>query len=124
MALPHLAQRAKTLIELSAAAVFLIQAPSFPLVEGKAQKILVNGGIEVLRNIQDSLGEINAWDAETLETALRARGEELELGFGKIAQPLRAALCGSTASPGIFDVLVTLDRDETLARIQRAVEQE
>ena len=74
--------------------------------------------------IQDSLGEINAWDAETLELALRARGEELELGFGKIAQPLRAALCGSSASPGIFDVLVILDRDESLARIQRAVEQE
>ena len=124
MALPHLAQRAKTLIELSAAAVFLIQAPSFPLDEGKAQKILAKGGIEVLRNIQDNLGEINTWDAETLEAALRARGEELELGFGKIAQPLRAALCGSTASPGIFDVLVILEKDESLARIQRAVEQE
>jgi len=124
LALPHLAQRAKTLIELSATAVFLIQAPSFPLVERKAQKILVNGGIEVLRNIQDSLVEINAWNPDTLEATLRARAEELELGFGKIAQPLRAALCGSTASPGIFDVLVILDRDESLARLQRAVEQE
>ncbi len=124
LALPHLAQRAKTLIELSDTAVFLIQAPSFPLIERKAQKILVNGGIEVLRNIQDTLVEINAWNPDTLEATLRARAEELELGFGKIAQPLRAALCGSTASPGIFDVLVFLDRDESLARLQRAVEQE
>ena len=124
LALPHLAQRAKTLIELSDTAVFLIQAPSFPLIERKAQKILVNGGIEVLRNIQDTLVEINAWNPDTLEATLRARAEELELGFGKIAQPLRVALCGSTASPGIFDVLVILDRDESLARIQRAIEQE
>ncbi len=43
--------------------------------------------------------------------------EEQGLGLGKLAQPLRAALTGQTTSPGIFDVLVLLGRDESLARI-------
>lgn len=123
LALPHLVQRAKTLVELSSAAVFLIKAPTYPLDEEKAQKTLLNGGIDVLRQIQDNLDGVTSWNAESLEAALRARGEELELGFGKIAQPLRAALCGSMASPGIFDVLVILGREESLARIQRAIDQ-
>ena len=47
----------------------------------------------------------------------KALAEELDLGFGKLAQPMRAALTGTTTSPGIYDVLVLLGRDESLARI-------
>ncbi|RYE53591.1 MAG: hypothetical protein EOP18_08855, partial [Rhizobiaceae bacterium] len=52
-----------------------------------------------------------------LEASLKAMAEEVGLGLGKLAQPLRAALTGQTTSPGIFDVLVLLGRDESLARI-------
>ena len=59
----------------------------------------------------------NDWTLESLEASLKAMAEELGLGLGKLAQPLRAALTGQTTSPGIFDVLVLLGRDESLARI-------
>ena len=52
-----------------------------------------------------------------MSASLKEMAEELELGLGKLAQPLRAALTGRTTSPGIFDVLVLLGRDESLARI-------
>jgi glutamyl-tRNA synthetase len=57
------------------------------------------------------------WTSEALEASLKAFAEELGLGLGKLAQPLRAALTGQTTSPGIFDVLVLLGREESLARI-------
>ena len=57
------------------------------------------------------------WDTETLENAVRQVAEALGLKLGQVAQPLRAALTGRRTSPGIFDVLVLLGRDESLARI-------
>jgi glutamyl-tRNA synthetase len=57
------------------------------------------------------------WDAASVEAAIREVAEGHEVKLGKLAQPLRAALTGSTTSPGIFDVLALLGRDESLARI-------
>jgi len=57
------------------------------------------------------------WTIAALEANLNAYAQELGLGLGKLAQPLRAALTGQTTSPGIFDVLVLLGREESLARI-------
>ena len=116
-AVPHIVQRAKTLVDLSALALFLVVAPTFPLTEAKADKILKNGGTEVLGSIVETLRSISDWTEENLDAGLRRRAEELELGFGKLAQPLRVALTGSTASPGIFDVMVILGRDESLSRV-------
>ena len=67
--------------------------------------------------------EVAQWDAGSLEAALRALAHEVGLGdkAGKLFQPLRVALTGSSASPGIFDVLVLLGRERSLARIRRAV---
>ena len=60
---------------------------------------------------------LDDWSAEALEASLKEMAEHLGLGLGKLAQPLRAALTGQTTSPGIFDVLALLGRDESLARI-------
>jgi glutamyl-tRNA synthetase len=98
-------------------ALFLAVAPTFPLTEAKAEKILKNGGTKVLGSIVETLRSISDWTEENLDAGLRRRAEELELGFGKLAQPLRVALTGSTASPGIFDVMVILGRDESLSRV-------
>jgi glutamyl-tRNA synthetase len=57
------------------------------------------------------------WSAEALESAVRGVSEEAGVGLGKVAQPLRAALTGRTTSPGIFDVLLLLGREESLARL-------
>ena len=119
--LPQMLQRVKTIVALSKASLFLVQAPKFPLKEVKAEKVLLNGGYNVLIEIQDTLIDLADWNADTLETALRSRGEELELSFGKIAQPLRGAICGSTVSPGIFDVLAILGREDSLARIDCSI---
>jgi glutamyl-tRNA synthetase len=63
------------------------------------------------------LDTVTPWDLESLEAAARAFAEAGDLKLGAIAQPLRAALTGSHASPGIFEVMAILGRDETLGRI-------
>ena len=68
------------------------------------------------------LQNASAWQTEALEDAARTFAEDEGLKLGKVAQPLRAALTGRAVSPGVFDVLVTLGRDETLARIADAAE--
>jgi glutamyl-tRNA synthetase len=62
-----------------------------------------------------------AWDAATMEHELRALADARSVGAGKILQPLRVALVGQSASPGIFDVLVLLGRERSLARLDRAL---
>jgi len=57
---------------------------------------------------------------EAIEEKIRSVAEDAELGLGKVAQPLRAALTGRTTSPGIFDVLFLLGKDETLLRLSDA----
>ena len=58
------------------------------------------------------------WSAETTEAAMRAFVEQNGLKLGSVAQPLRVALTGKTTSPGIFDVLAVLGREQCLARLQ------
>ena len=63
-----------------------------------------------------------AWDADALEASLRGLAAERGVGAGKVFQPLRLALTGVPASPGIFDVLLILGRDRSLRRVERAIE--
>ena len=64
-----------------------------------------------------ALGALAEWDSASLEAAIRGVAEDGGVKLGKLAQPLRVALTGRTTSPGIFDVLALLGRDESLARI-------
>lgn len=115
-AMPVLKTRAKTLDELAEGAGFLFAKPPLEMTD-KAAKFLDDDGRARLRLISNALSGENDWTMEALEATTKALAEDLDLGFGKIAQPLRAALTGTTTSPGIFDVLVLLGRDESLARI-------
>ena len=72
----------------------------------------------MLAGIAPKLEALPDWSLDDLESAVRAFAEEKELKLGKVAQPLRAALTGTTTSPGIFDVLAVLGKDESLARIK------
>jgi len=76
---------------------------------------------DLLHATRDALAATQAWEAIQLEESLRALAESRGIAAGKIFQPLRVALTGLTASPGIFDVLVMLGRDRSLARIDDAV---
>lgn len=115
-AMPVLKVRAKDLNELAAGAAFLFAQRPLAL-EDKAAALLTDDARSLLGAIEIRLRPIADWTIDALEASLKAMAEELGLGLGKLAQPLRAALTGQTTSPGIFDVLVLLGRDESLARI-------
>ena len=115
-AMPVLKVRAKDLNELTASAFFLFAERPLA-IDAKAEALLTGEARNLLAAICNRLGAENDWTSEGLEATLKRMAEEMGLGLGKLAQPLRAALTGQTTSPGIFDVLVLLGRDESLARI-------
>ena len=113
--LPALAARARTLLDLLEPAGFLLA--SRPLApDPKAAALLDAEARARLGRLAASLRE-EAWTAGALETAVRRFAEEEGVKLGAAAQPLRAALTGSAASPPIFDVMVALGKDEALARL-------
>ena len=116
-AMPGLKERAKTLIELMAGAKFLFATRPLPM-DDKAKAILADGGTAALREILPVVSSVTEWKAPVLEAAVKAHAESAGFKLGKIAQPLRAALTGASTSPGIFDVLEVLGREESLARLE------
>jgi glutamyl-tRNA synthetase len=115
-AMPVLKVRAKDLKELAEGSGFLFAMRPLVMSE-KASALLTTEGRERLAAVHERLSGQTDWTLEGLEATLKAMAEHLNLGLGKLAQPLRAALTGQTTSPGIFDVLVLLGREESLARI-------
>ncbi|MEL7444992.1 MAG: glutamate--tRNA ligase [Pseudomonadota bacterium] len=115
-AMPVLKTRAKNTLELAEGAGFLFATRPLEMTE-KAAKLLDEDGRGRLRLLSQRLSQENHWTIEALEASTKALAEELGLGLGKLAQPMRAALTGTTTSPGIFDVLVLLGREEALARL-------
>jgi glutamyl-tRNA synthetase len=75
-----------------------------------------------LQAVHDALAAVEPWTTEGIDAALRGTAETLGVGLSKVAQPLRVALVGQAASPGIDFVVHTLGRDRTLGRIVRARE--
>ncbi|MDX6585704.1 MAG: nondiscriminating glutamyl-tRNA synthetase [Solirubrobacterales bacterium] len=95
---------------------------SEPVDDEKArQKFLGPEGIETLKAVHAALESVPEWSAETLEEALSEVVERLEMKPGAVYQPIRVAITGSTISPGIFDSLALLGRDETLNRLLRVI---
>ncbi|MBT2186951.1 glutamate--tRNA ligase [Sphingobium nicotianae] len=114
--MPELQPRAKTVIELLEGAAFLFVARPIPVDEAAA-KLLDDNARTLLKTVADRLRALPEWTLEEIETVVRTVAEDAGLGLGKVAQPLRAALTGRTTSPGIFDVLLHLGREETLGRL-------
>jgi len=115
-AMPVLKTRAKNLDDLAEGAGFLFANRPLTMTE-KAAKLLDEEARTRLTSIVSALSAENDWTIEALEATTKSLAERLELGLGKLAQPMRAALTGTTTSPGIFDVLVLLGREESLARL-------
>jgi glutamyl-tRNA synthetase len=115
-AMPSLKERAKTLIELIDSAYYIFA--DRPLeIDAKAAALLTPENRLLIGRLRVALWEVKNWTAEETETAMRAFADQNGLKFGAVAQPLRAALTGRATSPGIFDVLAVLGRDESLARL-------
>jgi glutamyl-tRNA synthetase len=118
-AMPVLTPRAKDLNELAEGAAFLFK--SVPLdMDEKAALLLAGEARDLLGRVHPALAETGDWTAEATEQAVREVAETSGVKLGQVAQPLRAALTGRATSPGIFDVLVLLGREESLARIASA----
>tara|TARA_R110002020_G_scaffold36894_99_gene111319 strand:+ start:559 stop:1980 length:1422 start_codon:yes stop_codon:yes gene_type:complete len=116
-ALGGLKERAKTLTDLLESAAYVwAQRPLD--VDEKAAKVLDADARAHLGALADTFAALDDWTAAGTEAAVRAYAEQHELKLGKVAQPLRCALTGRTTSPPVFDVLETLGRDESLARIR------
>ncbi len=115
-AMPVLKIRAKSINDLAAGAAFLFDARPLALDAG-ASALLTADSQSILVQAQTALTALADWSATALEEAVRRVAEDAGLGLGKVAQPLRAALTGRSTSPGIFDVLVLLGRDESLGRL-------
>ena len=117
--MPELKLRPKTLAELASNALFLV-APRPLRPEAQAAKLLTAEARGMLAELASYLDGI-AWWRDALEDRIRGFADEKAMKLGAVAQPLRGALTGSLASPGIFMVMEVLGREETLGRIADAV---
>jgi glutamyl-tRNA synthetase len=115
-AMPELKARAHDLNQLADGAGFLFASRPIEPDPGAAALLTPEAGA-LLGNAHRALSALADWDAGSVEAAIREVAEGAGVKLGKLAQPLRAALTGRTTSPGIFDVLALLGREESLARI-------
>jgi len=114
--IPALKERSRTLLDLIEGARFLWAERPIKL-DDKAAKLLDADGRAMLSKLAPVLRSCTGWDAACLEAAVRAFAETEGLKLGKVAQPLRAALTGSSVSPPVFDVMAVLGEEEALSRI-------
>jgi glutamyl-tRNA synthetase len=120
-AMPELKARAHDLNQLADGARFLFSKR--PLEVDEAAAALLTGDARtLLGSAHRVLAALAEWDAASVEAAIREVAEGHGVKLGKLAQPLRAALTGRTTSPGIFDVLALLGKEESLARIADQME--
>lgn len=114
--MPGLKQRAQTLVELADNALFYVRDRPIPMAPA-AEALLSDGARARLKRLRERLSQAKDWEAGALEAEVRTFAEADQVPLGQVAQPLRAALTGSKVSPGIFEVMATLGRDEVIGRL-------
>jgi glutamyl-tRNA synthetase len=122
--MPSLKDRAKTIVELSENAAFYAVDGAVPMSD-KAAKLLNVASLGYLADLRGVFDGFADWNADALEGAVRAYTEARQdqgLKLGAVAQPLRAALTGSAASPPVFEVMEVLGREESLARLSQVLD--
>ena len=112
-----LKERAKTLIELAVSSAFYVTDGVTSFNE-KAQSLIDSAPEGLFAELANSLEALDSWTEEDVDASVRETAEKLDLKLGKVAQPLRAVLTGSNSSPGIFDVMIVLGKEQTLKRIR------
>ena len=110
---------ARTLADIDQKSRFIFLDNEKIEYDSKAVKkvLLKNDGLAILQIVRDKLAVMAQFTEEAIENMLRSLAEEKQLGLGKVAQPLRVAICGTTVSPPIFDSVNMLGKEKTLARI-------
>jgi len=120
-AIETLQSRSKTVVEMAESAGFYFK-DEIVLEEKAAKKFLKKGALPTLGLTVQYMEALETFTKKNLEAALTKVMEETELKFGKIAQPLRVALTGTTVSPGIFEMILALGKEKTITRIKKAME--
>jgi glutamyl-tRNA synthetase len=113
-------EKMQTLAEFPALADFVFEAPT-EYDEKAWAKVMRDGATDNLARAREALAGVDPFDVPHVEEALNSLVDELEVKPGKLFQPIRVALTGTTVSPGIFETVAVLGRDEALARIDRAL---
>jgi glutamyl-tRNA synthetase len=121
-ALPFVKDRAKTTLELADQTAFVLKTRPIE-IEAKGLDLLAGEAGERIGRLRDRLALFESWDVFALEAELKAFAEEEAVGFGKIGPPARAALTGGSASPDIARTLAALGREESLGRLNDALQQ-
>lgn len=114
-----LKERAKTIIELCQNSIIYAQKRPLSYTE-KAASLIDDAAKQQIKEIASRFLQIEDWKQDQIESAIREQAEAKGLKLGKVAQPLRAALTGTTVSPSIFEVMEIFGQDETLARLNDA----
>ena len=112
--------RSKTLKDMAAQALFYY-AEDITYEEQAAKKFLKPAALEPIRVLIDQLKKLEAFTEKNLEDAFKATMEQTGLKLGKIAQPVRVALTGRTASPGIFEIISIIGKDRVISRLKKAI---
>ncbi|MFO1464493.1 MAG: glutamate--tRNA ligase [bacterium] len=120
-ALASCQEKVKTLVELAELADFYFRE-EVEISEEARKKGLGEEGLALLKELRPELEKLSNYDHDSVAACLNSFAESRGLKLGKVAQPLRSALTGSTVSPGIFDVLGILGKEKTLARLQKVLE--
>jgi glutamyl-tRNA synthetase len=118
--MPELKKRANNLNDLAASSLFYLRSRPIPMDEGAA-KLLASATLGLLDRARARFAAQDDWTAAVLEQVARELAESEAAKLGQIAQPLRAAVTGSAQSPGLFEVLEVLGRQEVLGRIDDAL---
>ncbi|MDP2904559.1 MAG: glutamate--tRNA ligase [Methylovulum sp.] len=114
-------ERSKTLVEMANASVYFYK--EFDMYDEKAaKKNFTMGSDIVLARLYDEFVAVDDWQDEALHHIVVNLAEDMALNLGKVAQPLRVAVCGSAVSPAIDVTLALLGKEKTLSRIQRAID--
>ena len=116
-----LRERSKTLLDMADSALFYFE-DNIQYEEKAAQKFLKPSALEPLKQLIDRLAQIERFDEKALEVAFLSVMDRTGVKLGKIAQPVRVALTGKTASPGIFEIIEVLGKERVISRLKKAVQ--
>jgi glutamyl-tRNA synthetase len=112
--------RSKTLVEMAESALFYF-AEDIEYEEKAAKKFLKPAVLEAMQFLLSQFEALESFSEENLETAFKNVMDKTGLKLGKIAQPVRVALTGRSASPGIFEVAAIIGRQKVISRLQKAI---
>ena len=116
-----LKERAKTLIDMAESCRFAYERPT--AYDQKSVKKWIKGtALDVITTMADSFEALDEFNTETIEALVRSEAEKREVGLGKVAQPIRVCLTGSSVSPPLFDTVALVGQTESVIRLRRGWE--